>query len=420
MKYDAIIIGAGPGGYELAAILVRRGEKVLIVERDLPGGTCLNRGCIPTKILCASGNASWADSTARFADVIPVLRSGIESLVKGADYITGEATYLGDKTIRVNDETFEGEKIFIATGSEPASLNIPGKELALDSTQFLFLEELPESVVIIGGGVIGVEFASILLDKGVDVTILEYAPELLPMADKEVAKRMRASLKRRGATILTDVAATAIRPDFAVDYQGPKKAGTIEAKAVLMAIGRKAVVPRGFTEHGLKLLSHGPIGVNTATFATNLPDVYAIGDCNGVCQLAHAASAQARVAAGENVRCDVVPSVVFTKPPCAWVGVTEDVLKDEGRAYKSGKAMYAGNGKAMADDHTEGFVKVLADPATDRILGVHILGEGADTLIGEATMAIACDLTLRDISQRIIHPHPTLCELLPVACENAR
>ena len=419
-KYDAIIIGAGPAGYELASLLLKDGKSVLLTEKDYPGGTCLNRGCIPTKILCASGLMPWSESVNRFGEVIPVLREGIEKMVAGADYITGEARYAGEMSVEINDETFRGDKIFIASGSESASLEIPGKELAIDSTEFLYLEDLPESARIIGGGVIGLEFAGILLEKGVKVTILEYTSELLPSADKEIAKRLRSILKRRGASILTDVAATAIRPGFCVDYQGSKKTGTVEGGIVVMAVGRKAVIPAGFAEHGLELTPKGAISVDPQTFETNLRDIYAIGDCNGICQLAHAASAQARVVAGETVKTDVVPSVVFTHPPCSWVGKTEDELKKNGTEYKTGKAMYAGNGKALADRQPEGFVKVLADVGSDRIVGVHIIGEGADTLIGEATIALALGLCTKDIATRIIHPHPTLTELFSTACSNCK
>ncbi len=420
MKYDALVIGAGPGGYTLAAGLAARGLRTAIVEKSLPGGTCLNRGCIPTKALCASGSDAWADSMKHVAEITDLLRSDVRAALSGVDYIVGSAILMPDRRVRVGNDIHCAERIYIATGSAPATLPIEGAGLAADSTDFLNLETLPQRVAIIGAGVIGLEFASILADKGIDVTVLEYCKEILPAADKEVAKRLRSILKRRGITFITGVAVKAIHPGFSVDYEDRKGISTLDTDLVLMAVGRKAVVPSGCEEAGVELTERGFIKVDPATMATTAESIYALGDCTGQCMLAHAAEAQARVILGKKVNMDAMPSVVFTHPPCAWVGPTEAFLESTGRAYLSGKALYAGNGKAQADRATEGFVKVLADPESRRVLAVHILGEDADALIGEATLAAALGCTLETLASYVIHPHPTLTELLATACGNCR
>lgn len=420
MKYDAIVIGAGPGGYELAAGLASTGFRTAIVERDEPGGTCLNRGCIPTKALCASGATPWKESREHAREIMSELREGVRTLLAHVDYIHGNARLSGHMTVEVNGTSYPADKIYIATGSAPARLPIQGAELAVDSTDFLNLDSLPARVTIIGAGVIGLEFACILARKGISVTVIEYCKEILPPADREISKRLQSLLKRRGITFVTGAAVKAIHPGFSIEYVGKKGVATIETDLVVMAVGRRAVLPDGYEETGLKLTPRGFIEVNPATMETSVPGIYAIGDCNGLCLLAHAASAHGRIATGEEVDMDAMPSVVFTNPPCAWVGKTEEDLVAAEIEYDSGKAMYAGNGKAMADGTTDGFVKVLAERATGRILGIHMLGAGADTLIGEATLAISLGVTAATLAKRIIHPHPTLTELLASACANCR
>lgn len=418
MHYDAIVIGAGPGGYSLAEALAAGGLRTAVIERDEPGGTCLNRGCIPTKTFCASGSAPWPEAAAKAREVVQELREGIRGLLAGVEYIHGDARLLPGSRVEVNGSELRADRIFIATGSAPARLPIPGADLALDSTQFLALDQLPDSVAIIGAGVIGLEFASILLDKGVEVTVIEYCKEILPPADAEVAKRLRSLMKRRGAEFITGAAVKAIKPGFSVEYEGKKGPASVEAALVIMATGRRPVLPEGCSEAGIALTPRGFIAVDPATMETSVPGIYAVGDCNGLCLLAHAAEAQGARARGLDVNLDAMPSVVFTRPACAWVGPTEEQLAAEGTGYRAAKALYASNGKAMADGTTEGFVKVLADPASGRILAVHILGASADALIGEATLAVASGLTVRDIALRTVHPHPTLTELFASACRN--
>ncbi|MDE6311179.1 MAG: NAD(P)/FAD-dependent oxidoreductase [Muribaculaceae bacterium] len=420
MKFDALVIGAGPGGYTLAAGLAAEGLRTAIVEKSLPGGTCLNRGCIPTKTLCASGDAPWAEAMQHVRDITDTLRGDVRAALSGVEFIEGEAALLPERKVRVGENVYSAERIYIATGSAPASLPISGAELAIDSNEFLKLETLPQRVAIIGAGVIGLEFASILADKGVDVTVLEYCKEILPPADKDVAKRLRSILKRRGIAFLTGVTVNAIHPGFAVDYEDRKGISTLDTDLVIMAVGRRPVVPEGCAETDVELTPRGFIKVDPSTMATSAEGIYALGDCNGLCMLAHAAEAQARILLGKNVNMQAMPSVVFTHPACAWVGPTEESLEADGQAFISGKALYAGNGKALADGASEGFVKVLADPDSRRILAVHILGEDADALIGEATLAVALGADIDTLASYVIHPHPTLTELLATACGNCR
>lgn len=419
-KYDAIVIGAGPGGYELAAALAAAGKRTAIIERDEPGGTCLNRGCIPTKALCSSGTAPWGESASRANAVIAELRESVRAVLKDVDYIKADAKLKPGLTVSAGADELTADSIYIATGSEPSRLEIPGAELALDSTQLLASEEIPGRVAIIGGGVIGLEFACILADKGAEVTVIEYCKEILPTADKEIAKRLQSLLKRRGITFVTGTAVKAVKAGYTVEYEGKKGPAAIEADMVVMAVGRKAVVPEGCIEAGVELDAKGFIKTDAATMETTAKGIYAIGDCNGRCLLAHAASAQGRVARGLQVAMEAMPSVVFTHPPCAWTGRTEEELAAEGIDYACGKTMYAGNGKAMADGTPEGFVKVLSERASGRILGVHIVGAAADSIIGEATLAIAASLDATTVGTRVIHPHPTLCEVFSSACAKCR
>lgn len=418
--FEALVIGAGPGGYELVAALARRGLQTAIIEEYEPGGTCLNRGCVPTKALCASGDASWSESKAHATEVIAQLRSDIRSLLRDVEWIQGRARMLPGREVAVGDDIFSADRIFIATGSRPAALPVEGWEFTVDSTQFLELDGLPKSAVIIGAGVIGLEFAGIMARKGVDVTLVEYCPEILPPADRDVSKRLQSMLKRQGIVSICGARVTKILPGGTVCYEGKRGQAEVSGEMVLGAVGRRAVVPEGCTEAGIELTERGFIKVNPATMATTAEGIYAIGDCNGLCLLAHAASAQGRLAIGEKVDMSAMPSVVFTHPPCSWVGATEQQLKDRGTEYVVGKAMYAGNAKAMADGTTEGFVKVLAEKNTRRILGVHMLGVAADSMIGEATMAVALGLTADTVASEIIHPHPTLTELFPSACYDCK
>lgn len=433
---DNIIIGAGPGGYPLAAGLASRGETTLIIERNLPGGTCLNRGCIPTKCLCASADVyreavgaavmgvdvesvSFNEQVAfnRMQQVMQNLRDGVCAELKGVHYINGEATVLPDCSVKVGDEVYKADsKLVIATGSRPALPPIDGIEEAMTSDDFLGQPIQRGSYVIIGGGVIGLELASILGSIGLEVTVIEYFPEVLPAFDPEVAKRLRMAMGRRSTTFKLGAAVKSIsRVDghLEVKFSDRKGDSSLYADHVIVATGRRPVVPAGTVEAGIEVDSKGFIKVNEE-MRTSVEGVYAIGDVNGLSMLAHSATAQARVVLdGDPGRfCGKpVPSVVFTEPEVATVGATPAALQEAGIAFDVHKRQFASNGKALAMGCSSGFVKILTAADNGRVLGISIFGPHASDLISEATIAVTEGFSLADLRNRFIHAHPTLPEI---------
>lgn len=437
-RFDLIVIGAGPGGYEAAAEAAALGRKVAVIERDELGGTCLNRGCIPTKALCRSaevaltiGNsAEFGISSgepvidlpqimARKEQILAGLRESVGMVLKDVTIIRGEAKFITASIVDVNGESYTAPEIFIATGSRPAALDIPGKELAMSSDELLSIQTLPKSLIIIGGGVIGMEFASIFSAFGVKVTVLEYCKEILPPFDAEIAKRLRTALKRRGIEIVTAAQVTAIEPGMIVSYDVKGKTKTAEADQVLMAVGRKAVLPEGLAELGVSI-ERGAIAVDDnmkVLFDGSAPSdvtLYAIGDVNGRCMLAHAAYMHGLVALGKARLTDIIPAAVFTQPECAMVGLTEEKCNAEGREIKVGKAMFRANGKALAMGEPDGLVKIIADAKTDELLGCHICGAHAADLVQEVATAMTAGLKASAISDAV-HAHPTLTEVVKAA-----
>ncbi len=434
--FDNIIIGAGPGGYELAAGLAARGESVLIVEKGSLGGTCLNRGCIPTKCLAASAEVAATIHTAatfgisvdageidskvvfeRMKSVVDGLRQGVRQAISKCTLIEGEARLLQDRSICVNNEEFKAtNRLVIATGSKPAILPIEGSNLAITSDEALHMDTLPESAVIIGGGVIGMEFASIFAALGVKVTVIEFCKEILPPFDAETAKRLRTALGRRGIEIVVGASVTKIEQEelrLAVTYTGKRGEATVIAEKVIMAVGRRPVVPDGLESAGVEITSRGFIQVDE-NMKTSVQGIYAIGDVNGLSMLAHSAIAQGRVILDENPMlfdAKRVPSVVFTHPEVAMVGPTPDSLKEQGYDISTVKHLYASNGKANAIGATDGYVKFAYESASKQILGVSIIGAHAADLIAEATILVSEGIKMDDIDKRFIHAHPTLSEL---------
>lgn len=444
MIYDLIIIGGGPGGYEIAAEEARTGKKVALVESREIGGTCLNRGCIPTKCLCASAEMlihareadtfgvectgvtfNYGKAIERMHSVVERLREGVTQLLAGVDVIHAEGSLISGGTsecpisVQAGDIVLQGKKIIIATGSRPAHLPIPGSELAIDSDQVLKMTELPHSMIIIGGGVIGMEFASIMSAFGVEVTVVEYCKEILPPFDTETAKRLRSMLQRRGIKIIVGASAKEISREsdgsLRLDYTAKKGEEFITADVIVTAVGRRPNIPPGCKESGIELSEKGFIIVD-AHMHTSLPGVYAVGDVNGRCMLAHAATAQARIAVGQKVDLSIIPSAVFTLPEVAMVGITEQQAKDSGTNFAVAKSMFAANGKALAIGQGEGFVKVIYSPDTHLILGVHIIGPHAADIVAEAAALMFGKITMCEAARTLIHGHPTLSEALSAAC----
>ena len=428
-EFDLIVIGCGPGGYPAAAAAASDGLNVAIVERGELGGTCLNRGCIPTKCLCRTADVmltareaahfgiltdepkvDYPAAVARKDAVLNDLRQGVESLLQNVTVIKGEARFCDHNVIEVNLEHYTANKFIIATGSRPAVLPIEGAELALTSDEILAMTELPESLVVIGGGVIGLEFASIFNALGVKVSVVEYCPEILPNFDAEVAKRLRTSLKRRGIDFNLGAAVKAIRSGGIVVFDQKGKEKEVQGAQVLMAVGRRPVIPEGLDCE----LNRGAIKVNPDTFETSIPGIYAIGDVNGICQLAHVATAQGLRVVGRDVEVAPVPAAVFTFPEAATVGITEDAALTQGYDIRVGKATFRSNGKALAMGETDGLVKVVVDNATGLILGASIVGPHAADLIHELSLAMTAGIAAAKVAAAV-HAHPTLAEVLPAA-----
>ena len=440
--FDIIIIGAGPGGYETAADAAAHGLNVAIVERDQMGGTCLNRGCIPTKALCRNAEVInlmreaevWGMKTGEMAfDYAPVferkeavvkqLREGVEMLMgaPGITAIKGEAILKDANTVVVNGEEYSAKNIIIATGSAPRGLPIEGADLAMTSDDILAMETLPKSLCIVGGGVIGMEFAAVFSTFGVEVTVIEYCKEILPPFDKDVAKRLKTVLSKRGIKIITSAAVNGItqgEDGYTVSYELKGKPHSVTCEKVLMSVGRQPVLPQGLDAVGVTVGRRG-IEVDD-NMMTNVPGVYAIGDVNGRMMLAHAASAQglralhAIMGKTDDIKLDIVPSAVFTVPELAMVGLTEEQCAEKGLDVTVKKSFFRSNGKAVAMNETDGLIKMIVDNATHQIVGCHICGAHAADLIQEVVTAMNAGATV-DLLARSIHGHPTLSEVLLTA-----
>lgn len=422
----------------MAAELAAAGRKVTLIERDLLGGTCLNRGCIPTKCLCASASAAmtvagaaafgvdvtsfttdYGRAAQRAAGVMDQLRGGIEAMLRDVEVIKGEASLKPGKIVTVNGEELTADRIIIATGSKPARLDIPGAEFAVTSDEFLSLTDVPQRVAIIGGGVIGLEFASILAAFGREVTVIEFRKEILPPFDSEIAKRLRMTLSRRGIKFLTSTRVVAIEKGLHIIYEGKKGKDSLDCDLAVMAVGRRPVLPEGTASAGIELNERGFITVNEL-METSVPGICAVGDVNGLCMLAHAASAQARRAIGSDVNLDVIPSAVFTTPEAAMVGMTEDAARSKDYDIMIGKASFAANGKALAMGEGDGTIKIIFARESGFILGCHILGPHAADLIAEVAALMFGMTTHEELADELVHGHPTLSEVIQAAARNAK
>lgn len=469
-----IIIGAGSGGYETALLAAKRGVEVVLIEAGHVGGTCLNEGCIPTKTFCKNAEVldglkeaetfgvtglsygfDFSAVAARKNAVVEQLRGGVEGLLghKLITLVRGKAAFKDAHTVVVTPADvdadvdaeaaaepaeYTADYIIIATGSVSASLPIPGADLPgiLTSKEILDVQEVPKSLCVIGGGVIGLEFASIFSSFGSEVTVLEYCKDILPRFDTDLAKRLKQSLGKRGINIETQAQVTCIEvlqaesteigsgEKYAVSYTRKGKEETVVADKVLMAVGRKANIGSlNLSDIGLEYTPRG-IVVDDRTMQTNIPHIYAVGDINGKMMLAHAATFQGIVAldhimgVANEIDLSVMPAAVFTSPEAASVGLTEDECKDKGIPVKCLKSFFRANGKAVTMGETDGFCKVVVAAEPGRILGCHLYGPHASDIIQEACALISRKATLEQC-QSIIHTHPTLTEVFQSALHSS-
>jgi dihydrolipoamide dehydrogenase len=448
--YDVVIIGGGPGGYNAAIRAGQLGLSVACVEmRETLGGTCLNVGCIPSKALLhaselyemavmdfagfgidASVKLNLAAMLKQKLDSVTALTKGVEFLFKKnkVDWIKGRGAIAGEGKVQVTDAdgkatVLEAKAIVIATGSEPAPL--PGVEVdqlrIVDSTGALSLRQVPKTLVVIGAGIIGLELGSVWRRLGAAVTVVEFLPRITPGMDEETAKTFQRSLTKQGiafklATKVTGAKAGDKGVELTVEPVAGGASEKLKADYVLVAIGRRPFTEGlGLETVGLKTDARGFI--DTDHGRTAAPGVWAIGDVTHGPMLAHKAEDEAvavieRIAGkAGHVNYDVIPSVTYTFPEVASVGKTEEELKAAGVAYKVGKFPFTANGRARAMRHTDGFVKILADAKTDRVLGVHIISSQAAELIAEAVMAMEFRASSEDIA-RVCHAHPSLSEAM--------
>lgn len=450
MAYKIAIIGGGPGGYVAAIRAAQLGAMVAVIEKDRLGGTCLNRGCIPTKALVAGAEALHTikkssdlgikvdNPAVDFSRMMERKNQVVERLVTGINYLfkknkidllegAGKLVSLNEVEVTKKDgavDRITAENIIIAAGSDPALIPALGYDgdRVITSNEALELKEVPKRLLVIGGGVIGCEFACIFAELGAEITVVDVMPSILPGVDKEVSRQLQSLFKRRGIKVKTGSGIQEVRKDrdnvTAVLADGEE----ISADKVLISIGRS------FNSRGLGLET---IGIETGTkgeiiinsrLETNIPHIYAIGDITNKIQLAHVASAQGITAvenimgAQKDMNYDVVPGCIFTSPEAAGVGMTSQEAEEKGITVKSGKFPFMALGKAQAAGETDGFVKILADASSDRVLGVHIIGPHATDLIAEAALAIKLGATTAQLAETI-HAHPTLAEAIMEAAE---
>lgn len=436
-SFDIIIIGGGPGGYKTATYAASKGLTVLVVEKAELGGTCLNCGCIPTKTYARNAEIiqtlkeadvygldelsfSFNFKTAyeRKNNVIDALRNGISTLLSapGITVVKGEAVLKSASSVSVNGEEYSAKNIIIATGSESKTLPIAGldADMICDSTWLLSTDTLPKRICIVGAGVIGMEFASILNSFGCEVSVVEFLKECLPALDGDIAKRLRKCLEKRGvAFYMQSGLKSAAKGKVVFEKKG--KETELETEKVLLAVGRKPNVEGlGLDEVGIAYDKKG-ITV-TDMMQTSVPGVYAIGDVNGRQMLAHAAEMQGKRAVNsilglqDDIRFEIMPAAIFTNPEAACVGKTEELLKAEGMEYICQKHYYRANGKALAMNETEGMLKLLAGK-NGLIIGCHVYGAHAADLVQEVSVLMCRNTTLQQLHD-MTHIHPTLSEII--------
>ena len=443
-QFDIVVVGGGPGGYVAAIKAAQAGKTVCLVEKNKLGGVCLNWGCIPTKTLLKSvemlesirHSADFAvtglDISAAAIDmgklqkrknsIVQKLTGGVGMLLKanGATVINGQGSFVDNKTLTVGDEQLKAEKFIIATGSVPVKPPIPvsGTAPIIGSDEALDLTAVPASMVIIGGGVIGIEFAYLYASLGAKVTVIELMDRILPMVDKEITVEVTKMLHGLGINILTEAKVTKIIGNT-VHYELAGAESNASGEKILMSVGR-APNTEGLNLEGIGVeMNRRAIKVNKA-MQTNIPGIYAIGDVNGTSMLAHTASMEGIVAVDNilghttSMDYDKIPSCIYIQPEIAAVGLTEEQARHKFGEVVVGKFPIAANGKAMVQGETRGLVKVILEPKFHEILGVHIYGPHATDLIAEVALAMNLEATAEEVAMSI-HPHPTISEIVPEA-----
>ena len=437
--FDLIVIGAGPAGYVSAERAAARGMKVLLVESRRLGGVCLNEGCIPSKTLLNSAKiyhyamhseAYGVRATgvefdltkvmARKTKVMDTLRNGIAGLMRKSkiEVVVGTAKLQAERKVEINGQIYQAKNILISTGSSPAKPPIPGCDLpgVLDSTGILNLEKLPKSVVIIGGGVIGCEFACFFGSVGVPVTVIEMLPEICPQMDKDITKNLRGELSKKNVTFHTGAKVLEITADT-VRFEKEGKPESVARDIVLVSTGRMPNVKGlGLEELRLDFDQRG-IRVDDRC-ATNVPGIWAAGDCTGKAWLAHTATRMGEVAVNnmsgrpDRYRSNAIPGVVYTVPEIATVGLGEDEAKKAGIPVKVGKMPMSASGRYLAEHAEErGQVKVILHAETGVLLGVHMIGGACSEMIWGAAALIEAEFRAKEIEE-IVFPHPTVSELI--------
>ena len=438
MKSDIIIIGSGPGGYRTAAYAASKGKTVTIFEEGHLGGTCLNVGCIPTKTFARSAEAagemrnaaalglkavepefSLADIVARKDGIVEQLRQAIAAVLSapGITLVNAKASFVDDHTVEAAGEQYTADTIIIATGSTHKSLRLEAldEDMLLTSDTLLSLTSFPRRLCIVGAGVIGMEFASIFRQLGAEVTVVEFLKECIPALDSDIAKRLRKQLEKQGVEFYMQSAVKKIA-DGCVTFERKGKEQSVEADKVLMAVGRRPVVEG----YGLENTTIGYDArgiVVDDNMQTNVPGVYAIGDVNARMMLAHAATMQGLhvvnhlLGISDNIRLDIMPAAIFTNPEAACVGKTEDQLKAEGVEIEVRKKMYRTNGRALAMNEAEGYIKLCVSASDGVILSCHAFGAHSADIVQEVSALMCKNTTLQELHE-MVHIHPTLGEML--------
>ena len=441
-QYEVVVIGAGPGGYETAIKAAQSGKKTAIIEGEYFGGTCLNVGCIPTKALVKTVNMyedikksaefgiEGIDTSAvkvsmeklqkRKQSVVKTLVNGVGALLKGnkVDILKGKGSFVDNHTIAVGDQKVTAEYVIIATGSEtfmPGFIQYEGNTNIITSTEALDVQEVPKSINIIGGGVIGIEFAYIFSHLGAKVTVIELMEQILPMVDEEIAKLARKALEKAGVVFQTGAKVKKVKDNSVIFEKGGVEQ-SVEADVTLMAVGRTPYT-EGLNAEGIGIeFDRKAIKVD-GHMRTNIDNIFAIGDVNGTSMLAHTASHEGFVAVAnilgepEVMTYDKIPSCIYMEPEIASIGLTEAQAKEKYGQVKVGKFPMAANGKSLIEGEKSGMMKVIADAEYGEILGVHLFAVHATDMISEVSVAMNLESTVEEV-MHAIHPHPTVSEAI--------